>query len=756
MVYEYRTIRNAKGFGLIPLIAAVVVLCICGVVLAERPKSLQDLTGPWQLFVDDYLVAEKSKVIRHYHTFEKYPGNPVITPTEPWEGSSVYGGFVMPDEDGSGYRLWYGCYDKEGPGYRQLYATSEDGIHWEKPNLGTVEYKGSKENNIYIDRPLEAGGVSIIHTPWDKGREYKHINFDYGRTPPKYTVRGYWAAYSSDGIHFTDLSDGPVLLDQGDVGEFAWDPHTGRYIGYPKAFAPVRGYRRRCVGFAATEDFGDWHPAELILVPDKFDDRWVIEDKQHTDLYGLVGFAYESMYIGFLRPFRIIDGESGGPLFVELVSSHDGINWVREEGDRPRILSVSRPGTWQDGMVSISSPPLVEGDRIKVWYTGMSIGHGGNVEHAIYAGGLATLRKDGFASLDAGGTEGTVTTKLLSNIHGQLHVNAFVDKGGYLKAEVVDREGEVVEGYGRDDCNPVTGEGVDQILTWKSKKFLPGGGAKRLRFIFQSTCLYSFKAGDDVKPAERCPPMKAFYTFDGEDFCSPADTACEDGAQQLCMHGAVHIVKDEDKAYRGCGSVEFTGDKSLLEIRDTLHLGKEFTLCAMVKPAENRRMRLFSTYRGTGAWATGELIFDFEAGSGKLRFIVNGQKVEGSGEAFNDGRYHHLAAVYNKGRVSLYLDGGKIGSGGIKAGTTAIYVKPEVVRRLREQAGESWAGVHLASVLRVGNDVGGRFIASRFRSPLYSKNEAQFVGWMDDLLVFGKALKGGQLAELSKGNADKI
>ena len=28
------------------------------------------------------------------------------------------------------------------------YATSKDGMHWEKPVLGLVDYKGSKQNNI--------------------------------------------------------------------------------------------------------------------------------------------------------------------------------------------------------------------------------------------------------------------------------------------------------------------------------------------------------------------------------------------------------------------------------------------------------------------------------------------------------------------------------------------------------------------------------------------------------------------------------
>ena len=30
------------------------------------------------------------------------------------------------------------------------YAESSDGVHWEKPNLGLVEFEGSKENNLLM------------------------------------------------------------------------------------------------------------------------------------------------------------------------------------------------------------------------------------------------------------------------------------------------------------------------------------------------------------------------------------------------------------------------------------------------------------------------------------------------------------------------------------------------------------------------------------------------------------------------------
>ena len=51
---------------------------------ADMPaRGLDDLTGPRQLFVDDYLVAEKTNVKRTYHRFTKYAGNPVLSASKP-------------------------------------------------------------------------------------------------------------------------------------------------------------------------------------------------------------------------------------------------------------------------------------------------------------------------------------------------------------------------------------------------------------------------------------------------------------------------------------------------------------------------------------------------------------------------------------------------------------------------------------------------------------------------------------------------
>ena len=484
-----------------PAVLVWIAFCLLQVVIAFPARAVEqlgDLTGPWGLFVDDYIIADKQDVVRTYHAFERHAGNPVMVADKPWEGAAVYVyGAVLPAESGSGYRMWYHSWAGE---YRMLYATSRDGLEWVKPELGLVEYDGSKKNNILFRRTRENHNPQVIHTPWesDPQRRYKMMYFEYGRTPPNYTVTGYRGACSPDGIHWTDVSSEPVLLDDpGDVGNFVWDPLKKRYIGWPKKFTEVRGFRRRCVGYSETTDFESWPTTKMALVPDEFDDRWVTEQGQHTDFYGLCAFAYESMYIGLLWLFPITDGKNDGPIFVELVSSHDGVKWTRQEKPRIPILPLGKDGEWDDGMLFTTNHPLVEGDTIKLYYGGFDVTHGvGGGNAAI---GLATLRKDGFASLDASATEGVITTKDLIGAGGPLAVN-YAATNGVLRVEVLDEDGNAIPGYSRDDCDPLTGDSVNQTVTWGGLRELPQTKKPlRLRFLLRNASLYSFSAGDGAR-----------------------------------------------------------------------------------------------------------------------------------------------------------------------------------------------------------------------------------------------------------------
>ena len=121
---------------------------------AWAAASVDDLTGPWQLLVDDYPVATRSNVVRAYHPLQKYAGNPVLVPDQPWEQSIVYiYGTVLPNETGTGYRMWYHSMLTNNSICTnwsvQLHATSTNGINWVKPALNLRSTCGSASNNMY-------------------------------------------------------------------------------------------------------------------------------------------------------------------------------------------------------------------------------------------------------------------------------------------------------------------------------------------------------------------------------------------------------------------------------------------------------------------------------------------------------------------------------------------------------------------------------------------------------------------------------
>lgn len=689
---------------------------------AQPPRSLNDLTGPWQLFVDDYLVASKDKVVRTYHPFEKDPRNPLIKADRPWEGNNVYlYGTVLPNESGPGYRMWYHALPetKGDDAYRLLYATSRDGITWEKPNLGVVEYKGSKANNIFIRRGTRDHIPSIIHTPWEKDpqRQYLMINYDGDK------AGGYVAAWSPDGLHWTDAADKAVFTKGGDVGQFLYDFHKNEYVGYVKNNASVSEMRRRAVARISSKDPLSWPNPYLVLAPDTFDDRWA-KGIQRTSFYGLSAFAYESMYLGFVWVFRADDEAQGyfdGPIFCELVTSRDGVHWMRQQGDRVPILPVGTGQAWDRGMVFSATQPLVIDGKLWLYYGGVDGTHLPQKDQPWHSGiGLATLRKDGFASLDAQGGTGTVTTRRLVGARGPLRVN-YTAKGS-LRVEVLDETGKALPGYGRDDCDPLTGDSIDATVGWKGRKTLPAGRPIRLRFTLDNASLYSFAAGDGLKLFEE-PATPLGVLLDFEDGWNDALRA--DGRQRAIPHSEMRIESDKPNVAFGSHAARISALYSplqTLEIDGTKDLGTHFTLSVFARSNDNRPARLFSSYDDQGAWKSTELVFDCDP-NGKclpgLRLIVKGIEVLSAPAAFADGKYHHLAVTYNDGEIAFYLDGRQVGQGRVPGGDPVTMIRN----------------------LRICEDA-------------THAHDQQFRGFMDDVLIYGRALTPQEIKLIASQGAE--
>ncbi len=696
------------GFGLVW--AAAVVLGSRGA--AAGPPG--DLTGPWQLFVDDYVISSRNGITRTYHRFEKFPGNPVLVVDQPWEHEVVHATTVLPDESGKGYRMWYYCWThKNDPDHgHSLYATSDDGIHWVKPKLGLTPWKvnGSTENNII------GGGSSVMFTPNDPdpARRYKSVSPGH-----------FFFKCSPDGLRWERLSRGE-LFKAGDTGHVVWDPLTNKYRGYAKINANVSGLRRRAIGYSEGTGFDDWPPMRLIMAPDDFDDRWCKPGSiQRTHFYNMPSVTYQTMYLGFLSIYRAEDDEGyfHGPIFVELASSRDGFHWLREEGDRPPILECSPTRAWDHGMVAAASLVVV-GDRLRLYYSGYDGLHDYLPFHA--AVGFAELRKDGFVSLDGGDNPGEFVTKRLKGLRGELHLNCDAS-AGLLQVEVQDADGRPIPGYKLADCVEPRTDSVDTVVTWLEHKELPTGqGPLRLRFKLKNVSLYSFMAGDSVEviddPAP--PTMAMLYTFEGDGGRRATDKLTQDGRQDLRFLGTSRITGDAKNVAFGRRAVTVSSPwrpLNTLQVTGSANLGTRFTLAVMAQSEDNKPARLFSSYNGNRPVGTSELVFDCDP-QGRalagLRLICKGIPVESKPVTFADNKYHHLAVTYDDGHVRFYLDG--------------------------QEAGEAWlpngAPVSMARDLLVGEDA-------------EMGSDEQFRGNMDDILVLGRVLSAEEMKPLSREGA---
>ena len=102
-----------------------------------------------QLFVDNFWIGELgSGVERRLHSPVRR--NTAIAAEHSWEKGGVSYMVTFPDQ--GKYRAWYRCDCEMPPKGERLpliaYAESDDGITWEKPTLGSIEFEGSRENNL--------------------------------------------------------------------------------------------------------------------------------------------------------------------------------------------------------------------------------------------------------------------------------------------------------------------------------------------------------------------------------------------------------------------------------------------------------------------------------------------------------------------------------------------------------------------------------------------------------------------------------
>ncbi len=168
--------------------------------------------------------------------------------------------------------------------------------------------------------------------------------------------------------------------------------------------------------------------------------------------------------------------------------------------------------------------------------------------------------------------------------------------------------------------------------------------------------------------------LAVYYDFEGGDTIS--DRFVSDGAQNGVIHNSVRFDTNAVNAAFGSGSAILddpgpTIPFSVIDVGLVGNLGSAFTMAATVNVpgggfGTGGLTRLFSTHSGTGSPA-GRLIFDFDPNASVvdigLRVILPDGTVAIAEQPFSTDENHHLAAVYDQGDLTLYLDGDVVGTG---------------------------------------------------------------------------------------------
>ena len=450
-------------------------------------------SGVWigaesQIFIDDSLVSAKSGMERHTHPCTK-PPRPVLGPEMNWERDGddqrvyVYG-TVLRDPETGAFRMWYNRLSGV------LYATSEDGLRWNRPRLNLAEFQGTRENNCVL---TSLHSPSVVYNPDAAPKErYAMLGYKGGNE------RGYRAAYSEDGLHWHLYLKNPVL-PSGDTCTLMYDPKSGAYLAFHKRNVKWRGHERRTVYLAESRDMQAWSKPLLVMAPDEIDDAQIEkEGGRFGQFYNMSAFPYGDQYLGFVTLFHFtgpperkgpLQSNDDGPIDVQLVHSRDGRSWERCEDRTPVI--PNGPYAYDAGCIlGVANGVVATGDEIWTYYTAITTTHGGFVPEKRITIGLAKWRLDGFVSLDAGEETGIVRTVPLNCEGNRLYVNAASES---LTAAVLDASGTPLSGYAHEDCETLQGDFVRHAVTWKRHTTLPDDRPLCFEFRMKNAQLYSFR-----------------------------------------------------------------------------------------------------------------------------------------------------------------------------------------------------------------------------------------------------------------------
>jgi len=442
-----------------------------------------DLGNRRELFVDDYLIDKMNGL-------ELRLATPVLAQrsTRPPPRSSVYSTIV--EVDGI-YHYYTRGNVHQGERddlykYAYYYYRSEDGLNWEKSDLGLFPRFGAGHENMILEPhdPITHNFSPFYDTrhgvPDDE--RFKGLG---GGGKSWSAGTGLYGLVSADGVHWRRLQEAPVI-PEGKTSEHYFDSQPAAfwseteqcYVCYYRTWLPkVEGRRGiRSVSRSVSKDFVNWSEGVLYPVNE--------EDEQ---FYTNATFSYfRAHHIYLTTALRYIPWSGGDihryPSDVILLSARGEAGYVRTFQE-----AFIRPGRnsdrWRWPNPVSGSPTLgllqTAEDELSLY-----------IHDQRY-----TLRMDGFASLHAGAGYGEMVTKPLRFEGNQLEINMATSAAGRIRIEILDAEGNPFQSFALDDMRAIVGDEIAHTVVWKDSGDLGElrGKEVRLRFQMRDSDLYSIR-----------------------------------------------------------------------------------------------------------------------------------------------------------------------------------------------------------------------------------------------------------------------
>jgi hypothetical protein len=491
------------------------------------------------LFVDDALVERRENLERFINRPRKAP-SPVIVADQPWEGERAQAwGSVIVEPDGL-LRIWYFAFNTERKaeeldrgGY--AYAESRDGLNWRKPALGVVEFRGSKQNNLFytcapdgrnlVDEELARRGVGLPaldaqgtalgvlnnldgltvvrdddepdparryklianmqdHRMWAPYYKEKYPNVTDAQVQAARGVFGQYVDTSPDGIHWA-RSPRKMLGSVGDYMMVMRDYRNHRWWLNERA----QGNGGRNAALRESADLANWGEPKII-----FDNE---EESGFGRLWewhgGMTPFNYGNLNLGLLEKWPA----TGMGANCELICQREGQKWQRVAPGVP-FLDVGPEGAFDRALAyPTHNPPIRIDDTLYIFYTG------GGARTDARKGipmsiGVAMLRLDRFAGLAnwRPRSPGMLITRPFTIAGKRLSLNVESFELNPIRAALSTPLGEFLPGHGFDDSQiDYDARRVYTEVRWRENRNVAhlSGKAVKLHVELKGAALYSFR-----------------------------------------------------------------------------------------------------------------------------------------------------------------------------------------------------------------------------------------------------------------------